>query len=62
MEGVAGTVHEVGHAMYEQGRPGGEMEDLPVSRALSMGVHESQVGGRLGVPGPQKDYSSIAPR
>lgn len=44
MEGVAGTVHEVGHAMYEQGRPGGDMEDLPVSRALSMGVHESQVG------------------
>ncbi|CAN0492957.1 unnamed protein product [Ectocarpus sp. 12 AP-2014] len=42
MEGVAGTVHEVGHALYEQGRPGGDMEDLPVSRALSMGVHESQ--------------------
>lgn len=44
MEGVAGTVHEVGHALYEQGRPGGDMADLPVSRALSMGVHESQVG------------------
>lgn len=43
VEGVSGTVHEVGHALYEQGRPGGEMEDLPVSRALSMGVHESQV-------------------
>ncbi|CAN0418725.1 unnamed protein product, partial [Scytosiphon promiscuus] len=42
MEGVAGTVHEVGHALYEQGRPGGDLEDLPVSRALSMGVHESQ--------------------
>lgn len=43
MEGVSGTVHEVGHALYEQGRPGGAMEDLPVSRALSTGVHESQV-------------------
>eukprot|EP00903_Cladosiphon_okamuranus_P009155 g8748.t1 len=42
MEGVAGTVHEVGHALYEQGRPGGDLADLPVSRALSMGVHESQ--------------------
>ncbi|CAN0456477.1 unnamed protein product, partial [Laminaria digitata] len=43
VEGMSGTVHEVGHALYEQGRPGGAMEDLPVSRALSMGVHESQV-------------------
>ena len=43
VEGISGTVHEVGHALYEQGRPGGEAEDLPVSRALSMGVHESQV-------------------
>jgi len=49
MEGVAGTVHEVGHALYEQGRPGGDMEDLPVSRALSMGVHESQVRRSSGV-------------
>uniref|UniRef100_A0A7S1TXU1 Carboxypeptidase Taq n=2 Tax=Phaeomonas parva TaxID=124430 RepID=A0A7S1TXU1_9STRA len=44
LEGIAGTVHETGHAMYEQGRLGGDSEfaDLPVSRALSMGVHESQ--------------------
>jgi carboxypeptidase Taq len=39
--GVAGTVHEVGHALYEQGRSE-EYVDLPVSRSLSMGVHESQ--------------------
>lgn len=32
---------QVGHALYEQGRPT-EYLDLPVSRALSMGVHESQ--------------------
>eukprot|EP01041_Mallomonas_annulata_P007569 gene7569-15522_t len=41
LEGIAGTVHEVGHALYEQGR-NSKYDDLPVSRALSMGVHESQ--------------------
>jgi carboxypeptidase Taq len=34
-------VHEVGHALYEQGR-NPDYDNLPVSRALSMGVHESQ--------------------
>ena len=43
LEGFAGTVHEVGHALYEQGRSTDEEGDgLPVSRALSMGTHESQ--------------------
>eukprot|EP01035_Chromulina_nebulosa_P019725 gene19725-25653_t len=41
IEGVSGTVHEVGHALYEQGR-NSEYDNTPVSRALSMGVHESQ--------------------
>mmetsp|Transcript_28090 Transcript_28090/g.39231 ORF Transcript_28090/g.39231 Transcript_28090/m.39231 type:complete len:246 (-) Transcript_28090:104-841(-) len=41
MEGIGGTIHEVGHALYEQGRSQLQ-QDLPVSRALSMGVHESQ--------------------
>lgn len=41
LEGVAGTVHEVGHALYEQGR-NPDYDHLPVSRALSMGAHESQ--------------------
>jgi carboxypeptidase Taq len=36
-----GTVHETGHAMYEQQR-NTTHADLPVSMALSMGVHESQ--------------------
>lgn len=36
-----GTVHEVGHAMYEQGR-NEEFSGLPVSSALSLGAHESQ--------------------
>jgi carboxypeptidase Taq len=42
-EGITGAIHETGHAMYEQGRnleP--EWKDLPVSAAMSMGVHESQ--------------------
>lgn len=40
-EGIMGTVHEAGHAMYEQGRSN-EYDGLPVSEALSMGAHESQ--------------------
>lgn len=33
IEGMAGTIHECGHAMYEQGRPK-DYTDLPVSEAL----------------------------
>ncbi|KAF9171532.1 hypothetical protein BGX21_007816 [Mortierella sp. AD011] len=40
-EGITGTIHETGHSLYEQGRSK-EYHDLPVSDALSMGVHESQ--------------------
>ena len=40
-EGIMGTIHEVGHAMYEQGL-NKEFAGLPVSNALSMGSHESQ--------------------
>ncbi|TFJ85426.1 hypothetical protein NSK_003299 [Nannochloropsis salina CCMP1776] len=36
LEGISGTVHEVGHGLYEQGR-NPEQRDLPASRALSMG-------------------------
>ena len=41
-EGLTGAIHETGHALYEQGRLGGPHDGLPVSEALSMGVHESQ--------------------
>ncbi len=40
LSGLGGSVHEAGHAMYEQGLP-----DLPgtgVGSAASMGMHESQ--------------------
>lgn len=40
-EGIMGTIHETGHALYEQGR-NERFLGLPVSEALSMGVHESQ--------------------
>lgn len=41
MEGITGTIHETGHSLYEQGR-NKEYANLPVSKALSMGIHESQ--------------------
>lgn len=42
-EGLTGAIHETGHSMYEQGRNlSPEWKDLPVSLALSMGIHESQ--------------------
>ncbi|KAI8596069.1 putative carboxypeptidase [Dissophora ornata] len=40
-EGISGTIHETGHSLYEQGR-NTEYYGLPVSQALSLGVHESQ--------------------
>merc|ERR1719446_941286 len=42
-EGFGATVHETGHALYEQGRDlSEEGAGLPSSAALSMGTHESQ--------------------
>jgi len=38
---LTGMIHETGHALYEQGRPA-QLGDQPVSRARSMGIHESQ--------------------
>lgn len=39
--GLYGILHEVGHALYEQGIPT-ESIDLPATEAVSLGVHESQ--------------------
>lgn len=38
---VTGTIHEGGHALYEQGLPASEY-GLPASEAVSLGIHESQ--------------------
>ena len=41
MDAAMGVIHEVGHALYEQGL-NKQQDGLPVQRALSMGIHESQ--------------------
>lgn len=41
MRSLMGIVHETGHARYEQNLPR-ETLALPVGRARSMGIHESQ--------------------
>jgi len=40
-QGLAGSMHEAGHAMYEQNLPN-EIQPLEINEALSMGMHESQ--------------------
>ncbi len=39
--GLFGVMHEVGHALYEQGLPP-ELDGTPAGGAASLGVHESQ--------------------
>ena len=41
VESLYAVIHETGHGLYEQGRMQ-EGRDLPVSEALTMGIHESQ--------------------
>lgn len=41
IQALMGTVHESGHARYEQGLPS-QLAGLPVGDARSMGIHESQ--------------------
>ena len=42
-EGLTGTIHETGHALYEQGRNMADYAmDLPVNEAAGMAIHESQ--------------------
>ncbi len=37
-----GVLHEAGHGTYEQGLPGNGRPALPLARAVSLGIHESQ--------------------
>ena len=37
-----GTLHETGHALYEQGLPKAQHFGLPLAEAVSLGIHESQ--------------------
>ncbi len=41
VQSLMGTIHETGHARYEQGLPT-DLAGLPVGEARSMGIHESQ--------------------
>ena len=41
IESLYAVIHETGHGLYEQGRML-QGRDLPVSEALTMGIHESQ--------------------
>lgn len=37
-----GSIHEGGHALYEQGLPASSQYGMPLAEAISMSVHESQ--------------------
>lgn len=39
---IWGSIHEGGHALYEQGLPKSKYEGLPLSQAASLSIHESQ--------------------
>ncbi|MGI8707159.1 MAG: carboxypeptidase M32 [Actinomycetota bacterium] len=41
MTSIYATIHETGHALYEQGIPD-ETRDLPIGTCPSLGIHESQ--------------------
>lgn len=41
LHGLSGTIHETGHALYEQGLPR-ELRDAGVGTYASLGLHESQ--------------------
>jgi len=44
-EGLFSTIHEMGHALYEQGI-NREFEATPLAGGTSSGVHESQSSGK----------------
>jgi carboxypeptidase Taq len=41
-EALSSTMHEAGHALYEQGLPKERYFGLPRARSVSLGIHESQ--------------------
>jgi carboxypeptidase Taq len=41
-DGLGSTMHEAGHALYEQGLPKDRYHGRPLSEAVSLGIHESQ--------------------
>ena len=41
-DGLGSTMHEAGHALYEQGLPKEQFHGRPLAEAASLGIHESQ--------------------
>jgi carboxypeptidase Taq len=41
-DALYGTLHEMGHGLYDQGLPKAEHFGQPLSEAISLGIHESQ--------------------
>lgn len=41
-DALFGTLHEMGHGLYEQGLPKAEHFGTPLADAISLGIHESQ--------------------
>ncbi len=41
-EALSSTLHEAGHALYEQGLPSEELWGQPLGQPLGLGIHESQ--------------------
>jgi len=41
-DGLGSTMHEAGHALYEQGLPKDRVYGQPLGEAASLGIHESQ--------------------
>lgn len=42
LDAIGSTMHEVGHALYEQGLPKAEALGQPLAEPLGLGIHESQ--------------------
>ncbi|HLO39950.1 MAG TPA: carboxypeptidase M32 [Phycisphaerales bacterium] len=41
-DALYGTMHEMGHGLYEQGLPKDDFFGEPISESISLGIHESQ--------------------
>ncbi|MCG3124502.1 MAG: Thermostable carboxypeptidase 1 [Phycisphaerales bacterium] len=41
-DALYGTMHEMGHGLYEQGLPKDKLYGQPLSESISLGIHESQ--------------------
>lgn len=62
LEGLTGTMHEGGHALYEQG-VNERYENTPLDHGVSLGIHESQSRFWENIVGRSREFSEfIAPK